>query len=360
MKKLFLIILIFSNLSVFSQNRQFNHIYMLTPGLFNPANMDIFTKYGATFNYLNDYLSSSYSPLSFSALGYYNRRPFYGVGGSIINDNFGGYNQLEVSGNAVYRILSRNAGGYSHSFGIRVGFLQKSLNVSDLRYESMNTQSNYFNGKENKEIILDPTLGKLDRINSNGLNVGFGYAFVTNKIDVNVSFPYFFGNRMPFSKVDSIPQRSALEMGFSDFFATAGYKIRFDKDWYVFYPTIMLKGAKSAPMHFGADFNFLFNQLLWVSAGFRSDMTIASSIGVFLDQGFRIVYSYQNAALTKHSATGWNNELSVSYARTIPDNPFNYRRYTTATGDIKKKKILKINMPRIKFFKNLKGKMRYD
>jgi len=349
MKKLLLILLLFSNISVFSQNRQFNHIYMLNPGLFNPANMDIFTKYGATFNYLNDYLSSSYSPLSFSALGYYNRRPFYGVGGSIINDNFGAYNQLEVSGNAVYRILSRNAGGYSHSFGIRLGFLQKSLNATGLRYESLKTS-----------LITDPTLGLLTRVNSNGLNVGFGYAFVTDKIDVNVSLPYFFGNRMPFSKVDSIPQRSALEMGLSDFFVTAGYKIRFDKDWYVFYPTIMMKGAKSAPMYFGADLNFLFNQLLWVSAGFRSDMTIASSIGVFLDQGFRIIYSYQNAALTKHSATGWNNELSIGYARTIPDNPFNYRRYTSATGDIKKKKILKIKMPRIKIFKKMKGRMKYD
>ena len=350
MKKIItLICFIIVNISVFSQNRQFNHIYMLNPGLYNPGNMDIFTKYGVTFNYLNDYMSSSYSPLNFSALGYYNRRPFYGVGGSIINDNFGSYNQLEVSGNAVYRILSRNAGGYSHSFGIRLGFLQKSLNTTGLRYESLKTSA-----------TTDPTLGLLTKVASNGLNVGFGYAFVTNKIDVNVSFPYFFGNRMPFSKVDSIPQRSALEMGLSDYIITAGYKIRFDKDWYVFYPTMMLKGAKSAPMHYGVDLNFLFNQLIWVSAGFRSDMTIASSVGVFLDQGFRIIYSYHNAALTQHSATGWNNELSVGYARTIPDNPFNYRKYTTATGEVKKKKILKIKLPNFKIFKKLRGKMKYD
>ncbi len=350
MKKIIaFILLIISHLSAFSQNRQFNHVYMLNPGFFNPANMDIFTKYGGTFNYLNDYMSSSYSPLSFSAMGYYNPRPFQGFGGSIINDNFGSYNQLEVAGNASYKILSRNAGGFSHAFGIRVGFLQKSLNTSDLRYQSLKTS-----------LTTDPTLGLLPRVNSNGLNVGFGYAFVTNKIDVNVSFPYFFGNRMPFSGVDSIPQRSALEMGLSDFFLTAGYKVRFDQDWYVFYPTIIAKGAKSAPFHFGADLNFLFNQLLWVSAGFRSDMTIASSIGVFLDQGFRIIYSYQNAALTKHSATGWNNELSIGYARTIPDNPFNYRKYTTVSGDVKKAKIFKIKMPRIKFLRKIKGRMKYD
>lgn len=351
MKKIFVVLLILlSHLNLNAQNRQFNHLYMLNPGFFNPANMDIFTKYGGTINYQNDFMSSSYSPLSFAGLGYINPRPFYGYGGSIINDYFGSYNQLEVAGNASYKILSRAAGGFSHAFGIRVGFLQKSLNASSLRYESLA-----------KLGTTDPTLGEAAKVASNGLNVGFGYAFVTNKFDVNLSFPYFFGNRLPGSGVDTVlPKRSAMEMGLSDFFLTAGYKVRFDNDWYVFYPTIMAKGAKTAPFQFGADLNFLFNQVLWVSAGFRSDLTIASSVGVFLDQGFRIVYSYQNAALTKHNGTGWNNELSIGYARTIPDNPFNYRKFTTTTGDVKKSKIFKIKMPRIRIFKKIKGKMKYD
>jgi type IX secretion system PorP/SprF family membrane protein len=350
MKNIFVVFLLFIlSVKSFAQNRQFNHLYMLNPGLYNPANMDIFTKYGFTMNYLNDFMSSSYSPMNIAAFGYYNQRPFKGFGGSIINDNFGAYNQLEVSGNATYKIFSRGGGGFSHAFGIRVGLLQKSLNTSKLSYQSLDVNQ-----------TTDPVLGDLSRVSSMGANIGFGYAFVTNKIDVNVSLPYFFGNRMPFSKVDTIPQRSPLEFGFSEFFISAGYKHRFDNDWYVFYPTIMLHGAKGAPIHAGADLNFLFNQVVWASVGFRSDMTLASSIGVFLDQGFRIVYSYQNAALTKHNGTGWNTELSIGYARTIPDNPFNYKKFTTTTGDVKKAKIFKIKMPRIRFFKKIKGRMKYD
>jgi type IX secretion system PorP/SprF family membrane protein len=323
---------------------------MLNPGFYNPANMDIFTKYGGTFNYQNDFLGSSYSPLSIAALGYINPRPFYGYGASIINDYFGSYNQLEVSGNASYKFLSNKAGGFSHCFGVRVGLLQKSLNTTGLRYESLI-----------KTGMTDPTLGDKASVSSMGLNVGFGYAFVTNKLDVNLSFPYFFGNRLPGSGVDTVlPKRSAMEMGLSDFFLTAGYKVRFDNDWYVFYPTIMAKGAKTAPFQYGADLNFLFNQLVWASAGFRSDLTLTGSVGIFLDQGFRVIYSYQNAALTKHSGTGWNNELSIGYARTIPDDPFKHKRYTTTTGEIKKAKIFKIKMPRIRIFKKMKGRMKYD
>lgn len=348
-KYLFGFLIILSQFSLVAQNRSFNHLYMLNPGFFNPSSMDIFTKYGGTFNYQNDFMSSSYSPLSFSGLGYYNPRPFYGYGGTIINDNFGSYNQLEVAGNASYKFLSRNAGGFSHAFGIRIGFLQKSLNTTGLRYESLA-----------KTAIIDPTLGSQPSVSSMGLNVGFGYSFVTNKIDVNFSLPYLFGGRLPSSGVDSIPSRSPLEVGLSDFFLTAGYKIRFSNDWYVFYPTIMAKGSPNAPFHFGADMNLLVNQLLWVSAGFRSDMTISSSIGIFLDQGFRVIYSYQNAALTQHSQTGWNNELSIGYARTIPDDPFKYKKYTTTTGDIKKAKIFKIKLPRFRFIKKIKGRMKYD
>lgn len=351
MKKfLFIFLLSISSFSLVAQNRSFNHLYMLNPGFFNPSNMDVFTKFGGTFNFLNDFISSSYSPMSFAGLGYYNPRPFYGYGGTIINDNFGSYNQLEAAANASYKILSRNAGGFSHAFGIRVGFLQKSLNTTGLHYESLS-----------KTATTDPTLGNLSSVSSIGMNVGFGYSFVTNKFDANLSVPYLFGGRLPGSGVDTVlPKRSPFEVGLSDYFLTAGYKIRFNNDWYVFYPTIMAKGSKDAPFHFGADMNFLINQLVWASVGFRSDLTIASSVGIFLDQGFRVIYSYQNAALTKHSQTGWNSEISIGYARTIPDDPFKYRHLTTATGDVKKSKIFKIKLPRFRFIKKIKGRMKYD
>ena len=81
---------------------------------------------------------------------------------------------------------------------------------------------------------------------------------------------------------------------------------------------------------------------------------------MFLDLGWRFVYTYNNAALTKHFNTGPNHELSIGYARTIPDNPFNYRKFTKKNGEMKKKKTVNIHLPKIKLFKKMKGRLKYD
>ena len=352
MKKLILsLLLLFVSIISIAQSRQFYHQYMLNPGLFNPANMDIFTRYGTTFVYSNDFLGTSTSPLSIGVNSYYNYRPNKAFGGTIINDNFGKYNQLEIAGNAAYKTFTRSSGGMSFSYGIRIGITQRSLNTTGLYYES-NVQKG----------IIDPVLGDQASVSALGFNVGAGFALVTPKFDLNVSLPGFLGQRLPSSGVDSLlTKRSAFETTLSNFMISAGYKYRFDSDWYVFYPTMMIKGAANAPIQAGIDLNFLFNQLIFTGVGFRSDMTIASNIGVFLDLGWRIVYSYQNAFLTQHPGTGFNHELSIGYARTIPDNPFNWKKFTTSSGDVKKsKKILKITMPRFRFIKKIAGKMHYD
>lgn len=330
----------------FGQTRQAYDQYMLNPGLLNPANMDIFTKYGTTLVYHNDFMGQTGSPLNFGLTSYYNRRPHQGLGGTIINDNYGNYNQLEVAGNYSYKIFSRAGGGVSSAFGLRIGLLQHSINSSKLYY------------KDNASV--DPTLTE-PRLSSLGLNVGFGYAFVTNKFDLNVSLPQILGNRMPFSGVDTLPKRKFFDVSSGNYFLSMGYKYRWDNDFYVFYPTLMVKGVGGAPLQAQVDFNFLLNQLIWCGVGFKSDITIASSVGVFLDQGLRIVYSYHNQLATKHPETSFSHELSVGYAKTIPDDPFKYRKYTSPTGEVKKPKFYKIKLPKLKFLKKLKaGRRKFD
>jgi hypothetical protein len=67
-------------------------------------------------------------------------------------------------------LMNETQFGFTRMGNFRRAFLQKSLNATGLRYESLKTS-----------VTTDPTLGLLTRVNSNGLNVGFGYAFVTDK-----------------------------------------------------------------------------------------------------------------------------------------------------------------------------------
>ena len=167
------------------------------------------------------------------------------------------------------------------------------------------------------------------------------------------------GNRLPTSAIDT-RKHSILDLKSNNLFISTGYKFRWDNGFYVFYPTVSIRSIVGAPLNVSADMNFLLNQLIWLGAGYRTDNTIVASAGIFLDLGWRFVYTYNNAALTKHFNTGSNHELSIGYARTIPENPFTYRKFTKTNGEMKKKKTIKINLPKIKIFKKMKGKLKYD
>lgn len=326
----------------FSQTRQFYNQYMLNPGFLNPANMDVFTKYGTTVLSHYDYTNQDNSATNFAIVSHYNYRPHLGFSGFAVNDNLNGYNQMEVAGNVAYKHFTRSNGGMSFSYGLRVGFTQNTLNATNLYYRQLD----------------DPTLTQ-PGINKFGLNLGFGFAMVTPNFDLNVSLPSLFGNRLPGSAIQT-PKQSMFDMKSNNLFISTGYKFRWDNGYYVFYPTMSLRSIVGAPINVSADANFLLNQLIWLGAGYRTDNTIVASAGVFLDMGWRFIYTYNNAALTNHSNMGSSHELSIGYARTIPENPFTYRKYTKSNGETKKKKHFNIKLPKIKIFKKIKGKMKYD
>ncbi len=326
-----------------SQSKQFYNQYMLNPGFLNPANMDVFTKYGTTFLSHYDYSNQDNSAANFAILSHFNYRPHLGFSGFAVNDNFGGYNQLEIAGNVAYKTFTRNYGGMSFAYGLRLGFTQKTLNATNLYYRQLD----------------DPTLNQ-PGINKFGLNVGVGFTMVTPDFDLNISLPGLLGNRLPASAIDTAFKHSLFDLKSNNLFISTGYKIRWDNGFYVFYPTVSLRNVVGAPLNISADANFLLNQLIWLGAGYRTDNTIVATAGVFLDLGWRFVYTYNNAALTKHSNTGSSHEFSIGYARTIPENPFTYRKFTKTNGDTKKKKTFNIKLPKIKIFKKLKGKMKYS
>ena len=326
----------------FTQTRQFYNQYMLNPGFLNPANMDIFTKYGTTVLSHYDYANQDNSATNFAIVSHYNYRPHLGFSGFAVNDNLNGYNQLEVAGNVAYKHFMRNYGGLSFSYGLRIGFTQNSLNATNLYYRQLD----------------DPTLTQ-PGINKMGLNIGFGFAMVTPDFDLNISLPGLLGNRLPGSAIQT-PKQSFFDMKSNNLFISTGYKFRWDNGFYVFYPTLAIRSIVGAPLNASADLNFLLNQLVWLGAGYRTDNTIVASAGVFLDLGWRFVYTYNNAALTAHSNMGASHEISIGYARTIPENPFTYRKFTKSNGETKKKKHINIKLPKIKIFKKIKGRMKYD
>ncbi len=326
MKYFFLCLSFFVSHWYIAQSRQLYHQYMLNPGYFNPANIDVQTRYGGTMTYINDYAGMSESPKGIGLYGHYNLKPSQGVAASLINDNFGKYNQLEVSGSYAYKIWPKGK-GVCYSLGARFGFSQHSLNQEKLSYESSR-----ING------YLDPTLDD-PKTASLGISLGFGGTIITRNFDFNISMPSITRNKLPSSATDTT--RSLFDLSNGTLFIHSGYKFRSRESWFVFYPTILMKTAgDGVPLQFGGDLNFLINQIVWTSVGYRSDNTLTSSLGIFSDLGFRVIYSYHSALLSAHASTKFSHEISLGYALTLPD-PFYYRQHLTRSGKWKYLNIFK-------------------
>jgi type IX secretion system PorP/SprF family membrane protein len=282
---------------------------MLNQSVYNPGFMDINTRYSATATFRKQWLSYTDAPLTFNANGHYNITRNHGVGMLAGTDKIDNITTTNISASYTYHawLNSKVALG----MGVKLGYEQRSI------------QNNYVYFAES-----DPTLNQLKTA---GFNMGAGLSIQSRNFDFGFSLPYLFNNRMGNSSTIYSTEATT-------FYSNIGYKMRFN-DFFVLYPTILVKGVSGAPISMSFDGHFLYNQLFWFGGGYRSDNTVSLSCGVFLDEGLRIVYSYESAYFTPHKRMDSSHEITLNYARTIKEFPFSKRTYTTRKGGQFRKKI---------------------
>jgi type IX secretion system PorP/SprF family membrane protein len=310
MKQLLLIFTLVSSLSAFSQLRSNFAQYMLNQGVINPGYCDVETRYSGTLSVRKQWVTQTGTPLTVFANGHYQLTRNHAIGGTISNDRIGDINSFEIAANYTFHawLTKKLALG----LGMKVGYQQTSTKNDYV----------YFDHSE----IIDPSLNNLW---SAGINMGFGMSLQSKNFLFGISSPYVFNNRYA-----NVP--AYYEANDNHIYSTIGYKIRFS-DNFILFPSAMLKGAPGAPPSMSFDGHVLVSQMLWLGGGYRSDNTVAVSAGVFLDRGLRIVYTYENSSFGPHTRLESSHEISLNYARTLRESPFNTRQYRKRNGKLFKK-----------------------
>lgn len=293
----------------FAQNRPLYNQYMLNQGLINPGYMDITTRYSASLNFRKQWMTTGATPLSFSANGHYHFTKNHGIGSVIVNDYLNGFNTLNANVNYNYHLWLGN--NTALGLGVSMGFESRSLN------------GNY--------IYFDPEEATLNQRSTLGFNAGTGLSIQSQNLDFGVSLPYLFNNYLPNDAV----QYSTV---YAPIYSHLGYKVRFN-DNFIFYPTIMARLQRGAPASLSFDGHILLSQMLWFGGGYRSDNSVQGSVGVFLEKGLRVVYTYESSFFSGHKSIHNTHEFTINYARTIDDAPFRKRQYTTRKGGKFRKKV---------------------
>ena len=275
--------------------------YMLHQTIYNPGYVDPETRFSVNTLYRRQWLRQENYPEAFFVYGHYNFEDGrHAVAGIMSNDLINKYNQFEFSANYVYNIPV----GYDYNLGlgIKAGFIEQNL---------LNTNLTYFDPDE--PVLAD------GNFTTHFFNLGTGISFTSRDLSLHFGVPQLFGNRF-------INDQEIYNVKNAHLFFNAGYKFH-KTDWFIVYPNIMMYAVRGSKFHGSFHLNFLASQLVWGGFGVDSDLTINGSVGLFTQSGFRIVYSIDNRFFPKNQTTGVSHELSVSYARTIKDNPFSRREY---------------------------------
>lgn len=294
---------------VFAQNRPLNNQYMLNQGLINPGYMDVTTRYSATLNFAKQWMTTGSTPLTFSANGHYHFTKNHGVGGLVVNDYVNGINTLNANLNYNFHLwLSKN---FALGLGVTMGFESRSM-LSNYVYFDLD----------------EPALAQRATI---GFNAGTGLSLQSQNFDFGVSLPYLFNNYLPNNTL-------LYSTEYAPIYSHIGYKLRFN-DNFILYPTAMARIQRGSPISLSFDGSFLISQFVWFGGGYRSDNSVHGSVGVFLEKGLRVVYTYESSVFTGHGTLHNTHEFTINYARTIDDLPFGKRQYTTRKGGKFRKKV---------------------
>lgn len=307
MRKVLLISCLLSSVPAFSQLRTNMNQYMLNPGYFNPGYVDVQTRFGAALTSRKQWMTSGQTPMTIAANGFYRFTKSQSAGMVITNDRAGQLNILDIGVSYAYHAwLTRKV---AVGLGVKLGFQQRSLGADYV----------YFDGP------VDPTLSTLK---AGGFNMGAGLTVQSDKFTFGVALPYMFNN-----VVDSTYIYGTQD---NHFYGNIGYKVRFN-DRFVLYPSIMVRGVAGAPPSMSFDGHVLLHQLVWFGGGYRSDNTVGVSVGIFLEAGLRVIYSYENSYFTPHKRFDSSHEITINYAHTIEQSPFAERRYRKKNGKMMKR-----------------------
>ncbi|MFN5417997.1 MAG: PorP/SprF family type IX secretion system membrane protein [Flavobacteriia bacterium] len=302
--------LVVALLFIFSLNFSFSQMkfkfkqYMLHQTIYNPGYVDVETKFSVNSIYRRQWLRKENFPEAFMMYGHYNFDRNHGVGLILTNDLINKYNQFEIGANYVYNIP---IGNYNLGLGVKVGFIEQNLIYNQLTYFDP----------------VEPVLAE-GNYTSRFLNIGTGISLTSRDLNIHIGLPQLFGNRF-------INQDNIYNLKSNNLFFNAGYKYHYS-DWFVVYPNMMLYAIKGSKFHSSYNVHFLASQFIWFGGGVDSELTVNASLGVFLQSGIRFVYAVDNRFFPRNQTTGFSHEVSLSYAKTIKDNPFSKRRMGRGMG----------------------------
>jgi type IX secretion system PorP/SprF family membrane protein len=269
MKKLIIIIVLFTGLAGFAQQDVLFSQYMFNKLVINPGYAGSREVFSADLIYRYQWAGFEGAPKTLS-LSMHSplRNEHVGIGGYIYSDQVGPSLDQGALVTYAYRI---NLPKGKLSLGLQAGVKYNDINWSMIQLENPDFA---FQGDQKNKVVPD---------------ANFGFYYYSNRMFAGVSSKQLLQNE--YGMVTGEDGTKTYSKLLRHFYGMAGIAVPVS-DMVVFRPSVLVKYVKNAPWQMDLNASFLFNDLFWLGMSYRTDGDLVFLTEFNISRKFRIGYSY--------------------------------------------------------------------
>jgi len=268
MKKIILIIVLFTGLSGFAQQDVLFSQYMFNKLTINPGYAGSREVFSADLVYRYQWVGIEGAPKTLSlSIHSPMRNDHVALGGYIYSDQIGPTIDQGALATYAYRI---NLPKGKLSFGLQAGIKYNTIDWNMIQLEDPDF---VFQGEPKSKIIPD---------------ANFGIYYYSNRMFAGISSKQLLQNEYGMVTVDGQKTYSKL---LRHFYGMAGVAVPVS-DMVIFRPSVLVKYVPNAPWQMDLNASFLFNDLFWLGMTYRTDGDLVFLTEIKIGRKYRIGYSY--------------------------------------------------------------------
>jgi type IX secretion system PorP/SprF family membrane protein len=295
MKKI-LIICILSCVAAFEtvQAQQIHQLtqYMLNDFAYNPAVAGSSDKFITKFGFRKQWTGIEGAPTTIYASinGNLSQKKTVGLGAVLFSDATGPTSRMGLQLAYAYQLPLNLEGSTQLGFGISATLMQASINYADMVIGD----------------VGDPQLGSGSE-SKLGADANFGVYLRGTQYSVGLAANQLFASKFNFLGTDTANIQNARH-----FYLMGNYMFDINEKFSI-QPGLLLKMVKGTNPQAEINARAIYDKQYWLGLSYRTEDAIAAMLGVQLQNGFNVAYSYDITTSGLNSVSGGVHEITLGY-----------------------------------------------
>jgi type IX secretion system PorP/SprF family membrane protein len=212
-----------------------------------------------------------------------------GLGLSIIDDEIGVVENLNINAQYAYRIKIKNG---ALSMGLQAGFNNYKADYMSVVTNANSSMDNSFSQNTNRMIF----------------NFGAGAYYYSEKFFAGFSVPHFINQQL-----DGIQDQNGVQSHqYRHYFLTTGYVFSIGEKYKV-KPSTLLKVAEGAPIQLDVNANVWYNDVISAGVSYRTNDSVSGLFQLQVAKQIRIGFAHDFIISSLSRYTTGNNEVMLKY-----------------------------------------------